>query len=1417
MFKNKRLFLFISIFAVFSMFIGFSILAQRSGVSTKSSSGKSKTTKNKSRAQDEKRGEKDRVFKMDPNADPNPKGPISMTADAFGVTPPIRDLDEFRNGPKPPKGKIKIEDNENNEVEVDRTIPEAWADDWKSEDPLAAKSRESALNSPEVMPGPTLTFNGVLSNNLLTTFGTTSMPPDTVGDVGPNHYFQSTNFGVFQIYNKAGVAIGATTAINTLFSGLPSNNKCRLRNNGDVVVNYDPMADRWLISQFALTDDGGDAGAPTYQCIAVSQTGDPTGAYFAYAFKAPNKNFADYPHWGVWTDGYYLAVHEFNVPGTAYVQGGFFAFNRDKMLVGDPTANFVYFSVAASFGHLPADIDGYMPPAAGTPEMFFRYTADEFGGTDSIISYEFVPNYTTPGSSTFTTLAALPVAAFDPRNPSGRTDIEQPMPATLSTENLDVLGSNTMFRVGYRNLGTIASPTNSYVMNWTVNVSGVNPTSASLYQAAIRWEELRRSGGGVMSVFDQGTHAPDAVSGTGRNRWMGSIAQDNNGNLALGFSRSGPGATEFPDIVWAGRTGGIAAAGTMNEGEATMFASTGVQNASNNRWGDYSNMVSDPSDDCTFWYAQEWRDSAFNGTASNNLFKWSTRIGNFKFPSCTNAPKGQISVNVTSCSSGAPINGARVSVNPGGSFRLTDATGNLVSNFNAAPGSYTVTASKSGISATPAPAVVSNGVTTPVSMCIAGPVLESTTATIVSESCSPANGVVDPGETVTVSLPVQNVVAPNTTNLKGTLQRTGGAIGVSSPQTYGVVTAGGAAVSQNFTFVADPNLNCGSAVTLSLALTDGATNLGTVTYTMPGSSSAGSTTTVTYSGSPVAIPDSGNGTDVAFAVSGLTSNINDLNFRFNGTSATTGSSGFDHSWVGDVVFTLTSPQGTPVTLINRIDSGGTNGNCSVDNFFNTILDDEAAGGVIVDNNCTAGMTGTFRPAAPLSLFDGENPNGTWTLNLADPATGDTGTLRAFALEITSYSCCSSSRRWTGATSTDWNTASNWSPSGVPAAGETAVIPSTGVTNEPNISAANVSISGIIMASNRTLTVTSPRTLTVTNSSVINGTVNITGGVTLNTFADLNNSLFNYSGAAAQSLTNVSYNNLTINNAAGASLSGNSTVDGVLTMTNGILNTGGNTLTVSCTGSVSGGSTSSFVNGNMKKDYCATGSFTFPTGTTTNGNEFSPVTANTTVLATNPSSLTVTTTRGFAPATPALSPAITLNRFWTLTETGDLTATLTFNYLQADVNGTESNYRIYRVATGGGSAPLVFPNGSPCPGAASPCLDTVANTMFIGGVGNFSNWTAGGLAPTGSHAVVSGRVFNAWGGIIRDAVIELTIPGDPTPRIARTNMFGYYRFTDIPVGDNYILTVRAKGFTFSQPSQLLNVNGDMENVNFTASP
>lgn len=1268
--------------------------------------------------------DEERVVRLDPNASTQPVGPISMQADAFGVTPPIRDLPEVRGTLPPPVGPVRIQEKENNEIEVDRVIPGLGAGDRPFSDPLAELSRASARNPnvPNAMPGPALTFNGVLSADLLTTFLTTSMPPDTTGDVGPSHYVQATNIGVFRVFNKTGTALTATARISTLFTGLPATNKCRLRDNGDVVVNYDPLADRWLVSQFAIQDDGGDSTAPFYQCIAVSTSGDPTGSWFAYAFRGPNSNFPDYPHWGVWSDGYYLATHEFG--SVSYIQGGFFAFNRDKMLVGDPTANYVYFSVASSFGHLPADIDGYMPPAAGTPEMFFGYNADEFGGTDSIVSYELVPNYTTPASSTFTTKPALAVNAFDPRSPTGRNDIEQPTPV-IASHYLDALGSNVMFRVGYRNLGSIASPTHSYVMNWTVNVSGVNPTTNSnLYQAGIRWEELRRSGAGVMSVFDQGTHAPDAVSGTGRNRWMGSIAQDNNGNVAIGFSRSGPLATEFPDIVWAGRSGGQIAASTMNEGEATMFASTGFQQTTNGRWGDYSGMTIDPVDDCTFWYTTEYREAVNNGTGTNNPFKWSTRIGNFAFPSCTPQPKGQLAVTVTSCSTGLPISGAVVNLNPGGFARLTNASGTLVSNIVAAPGSYTASASKSGFSANTSTSIA-NASTTNINLCLSGATVVPTSASISSQACV-ANGLADPGETLSVSLGLQNTGGATLGNLVGTLQTSGGVIATGPAQSYGSLVAGGAAVFRTFTFAVNPNLLLGANVTLMLALTDGVTSLGTAQFTLASATTAGSASTFSYAGAVVPITDNNqNGVNASLVISGATSVIQDLNFIVQGTvsSATVGATtvGIDHSWIGDMRAVLTSPAGTPVTLWNLIDNTAAppaDGQCAANNIHQLTLDDASAG-ANVDASCpgttnTGPLTGSRRPANPLSDFNGENPNGTWTLNVNDVAATDTGSIRNFGLIITPFASSCASKVWTGASSSDWNVAGNWSPSGVPIAGDSVVIPSTGVINEPSIITPNVTVTNLVLTGPRTLTINSGRLLTVTGSTLINGTVTILGNnaVAFST-PTLTNSTFNYAGAAAQVLSNLAYSNLTLNNAAGANLAANTSVDGVLTLSNGLLNALSNTLSLSCTATLGSAGASSYVIGTVKKDFCATGGFTFPNGT---ANGYSPMTSTVTTLTTNPSSLSSSATQTWQAQVLA---AQSLKRYWTLTETGDLTANLSFNYLDpTDINGTEASYQLIRVAAG--TPTIITPF----------TLNTGANSIATNAVTSFGDWTAGSFSTPG---------------------------------------------------------------------------------------
>lgn len=744
---------------------------------------------------------------------------VSERATAFGVTPALTSLPpELLVTPPDQEPPLVI--NRTNERRVKFVKPGAGAADKPFQDPLVGR----ISNRPAAMPTPTITWDGMVAAG--------SAPPDTNIDVGPNHVVELVNATRMQVWDKAGTSLFGPVSIRTLFSSLPSGNACRAGDDdGDPIVLYDPLADRWLISHFEV-----DA-FPNYQCIAISQTGDPTGAYYAYAFQMPQPptipehKFQDYPHYGVWPDAYYLTTNQFNQALTAWRGAGNFAFDRTKMIAGDATASYIYFDYYGvdpnAGGMLPTDVDGYVPPPTGLPQIFMEFRADEFGDpADTLRPYEFVPNFASPASSTFTVRPDIPVAAFDARQPSGRTDIEQ-----MGGENLDSIADRLLFRLAYRNLGTVATAANSWVGNFTVNVSGVDPSaSAANYQAGIRWFELHSTGTGLPTLYDEGTHnlAP-GNGGSGLNNWMGSIAQDGVGNIALGFSQAGTG--QRADIKIAGRSG-AAAAGTLNEGEAVLYAAAGSQTATSSRWGDYSSMSVDPLDECAFWYAQEY----YATTAS---FAWRTRIGRFVFPGCTPAPKGTLDVTVTNCSGGAPIQGAIVTVT-GGFTRISNASG--LASFTTAPGTFTVSATRPGYSTGTTGATVVDGSTTVVGLCITGvPVMSAGTSGLTSETCSAPNSAIDPGESVAVSLCVQNTGGADTVALVGTLQATGGVTSPGPGQSYGVVTAGGAAVCANHDFVASAGLTCGAGLTASLQLQDGASNLGTVTYNFVTGGTASST------------------------------------------------------------------------------------------------------------------------------------------------------------------------------------------------------------------------------------------------------------------------------------------------------------------------------------------------------------------------------------------------------------------------------------------------------------------------------------------------------------------------------------------------------------------------------------------------
>jgi hypothetical protein len=439
-------------------------------------------------------------------------------------------------------------------------------------------------------------------------------PPDTHGDVGPNHYFQVVN-SHYAIYNKTGTLLLGPVANSSVFNGLPNNS-----NDGDAVVLYDEQADRWLFSQFSLPNY---PNGPFYQMVAVSQTPDPTGAWNRYQYSFTN--MPDYPKFGIWGDGYYMSMHQFSAGTFNWAGCGAVAYNRTLMLAGSPAATMVMFTKPASdeaFGWLPSDCDGPFP--TGNPPNYFLY---DFDGTsnDHLGIYEFHVDWTTTANSTFTNLLSLPVNSFT----ANMTGITQPSTAV----KLDLINDRMMYRLQYRSFPGYST----MVVNRTVDITST--------VAGIRWYELRKTTG-AWSIYQQGTYS----LADNNSRWMASIAMDSSGNMAMGYSVSG--STLFPSIRYTGRKKNDAL-GQMTIAERGIFNGTGSQTGTASRWGDYSALSCDPSAKATYWYTTEY----YPTTAS---VAWHTRIASFRFASnpvvITTAPTG------ITCT-GATLNG---SVNPNG-------------------------------------------------------------------------------------------------------------------------------------------------------------------------------------------------------------------------------------------------------------------------------------------------------------------------------------------------------------------------------------------------------------------------------------------------------------------------------------------------------------------------------------------------------------------------------------------------------------------------------------------------------------------------------------------------------------------------------------------------------------------------------
>jgi hypothetical protein len=478
-------------------------------------------------------------------------------------------------------------------------------------DGAVQSSAAKAAAAPRIA-APSVNFEGISNADNQRVTGFLPIPPDPVGDVGPDHYVEMVNV-TWAVYSKTGTPLLGPLGLDTLWADFEVPD-CE-DFSGDPIVLHDQLADRWILTQFTTAGLSVPAGA-FYNCVAVSTSPDPTGSYYRYAFST-GPNFPDYPKYGVWPNAYFVTTREFGQVDFAGI--GVYGLERQKMLRGNPTARAVSVLVPpgdqpwiTGDGWLPADWDGNRRPPAGSPNYIVGTQDDEgpYGAPfDAINLFQFDVSWGPTPTATFAQTAQLPVAEFDsiyPCEPGTRQCIPQPD----TDVEVDILSyrQRPTWRLAYRNFGTYESLVTSQSVEARPGIAGM------------RWYELRRPGNQPI-VYQQGTYAP----ADDLNRWMGSIAQDKKGNMALGYSVSSE--TTYPGIRYTGRLRNDVP-NQMPQGEGTIVEGSGSQTDPAARWGDYTSMNLDPVDNCTFWYVNQYY-------AVTSPRGWQTRIAAFRLPGCT--------------------------------------------------------------------------------------------------------------------------------------------------------------------------------------------------------------------------------------------------------------------------------------------------------------------------------------------------------------------------------------------------------------------------------------------------------------------------------------------------------------------------------------------------------------------------------------------------------------------------------------------------------------------------------------------------------------------------------------------------------------------------------------------------------------
>jgi subtilisin-like proprotein convertase family protein len=780
-------------------------------------------------------------------------------------------------------------------------------------------------------------------------FTVQSAPPDTDGDIGPNHYVQIVNQGV-TIFNRAGAKVLGPMNTNTFFNGFAG--ACANTNDGDGTVRYDRISDRWVIAQFSVAGGNG----PFFQCIAVSTTSDPTGTYARYQFSYTA--FNDYPKMGLWPDGYYFTFNMF--PGNQFGGGKACAMDRAKMLTG-VVATMQCFDTGTDWGGvLASDLDGATPPPAGSPNYLVALGTNELG------FWKMHTDFATPANSTFTGPTTIAVAAFNPLCDGG-TCVKQP-----GTQTLDSLADRLMNRFVYRNFGNHESLI-------------VSHSVAAGTGGGVRWYELRTPGT-TPAIFQQGTYAPDNSF-----RWMSSIAMDSAGDIALGFAVSS--ATINPSVHYTARLPGDAP-GTMGQGEGTIIAGGGAQSGLS-RYGDYSSLNIDPTDDCTFWYTSEY-------LSTSGSFNWNTRVGSFKLAGC-----------------GTVTNDFTITPNPTSQTVAAGSSTSYAINTTVLSGTaqsiaLTVTGLPAGVTGTFSPATVTAGQSSTLTLAAAATAGAGTTQFAITGSGGGVVHVANASVTVTNTnqAPTVQITAPgNGATVSGTIT-----VSASAADVDGTVASVRFDLP-NGTSVTDTTAPF-SATFNTTSVPDGAGTLfkATAIDNQGASSTTASVSVTVQNGGPTCINNTFTATGLPLSIpdnnaTGITSSLPVVG---NGTVASmTLSLHITHTFRGDLKVTLVSPGGTQFVVSNR--AGG-----SADNL------------VITNQAVTA--------------FTGEVAAGTWQLKVADLASIDTGTLDSWSLAITGN--CNAGAHWSGSATPNLPTIDNGS-----------ACTTLTVTDSGDASAAKLNISG----------------------------------------------------------------------------------------------------------------------------------------------------------------------------------------------------------------------------------------------------------------------------------------------------------------------------------------------------------------------